>query len=670
MKIKLLKGGGENCMLQTYPDEYQLHLFHDGSYFRGYEIFGAKVISENDVTGVSFTVWAPHAKEVQVVGDFNHWNGTDFSMKKITNEGVWHLFIPHLQEGERYKYKILTQENLELLKSDPYAFYSEVRPNTASIVYSLDNYKWQDQRWRREQKKKDTFKEPMNVYELHMGSWKKKDIEIKDKEMHYEENDINSFYTYREIVDELIPYVKEHKFTHIEVMPLVEYPYDRSWGYQGTGYFSVTSRYGTPQDFMYFVDQCHQNGIAVIMDWVPGHFCKDAHGLYMFDGSPTYEYDNMSVRENPVWGTANFDIGKKEVQSFLISSALFWMDYFHIDGFRIDAVANMLYWELDGNRQENHLAVQFLQKLNHTISTNYPHAIICAEDSTDWPLVTAPPADGGLGFHYKWNMGWMNDVLEYMETDPYFRKYIHNKLTFSMVYAFSDNYILPLSHDEVVHGKKSLLNKMPGDYWQKFAQLRLLYGYMYTHPGKKLLFMGGEFGQFDEWKDMEELDWMVLGYEMHEKMNEFTKDVFSLYKRTKPLWELDHSYEGFQWIDADNADQSIFSFIRKGEQEDDYVVVVCNFTPVTYHDFKIGVPENEYYREVINSDDIKYGGSGQMNKKKLKTIDEGLHNQPCHIEVTVPPLGVSILKPIKKRKGSIKDDEKVHSNAISRGTRK
>ena len=641
-------------MIKTNPSDYQIHLFHDGSYFKSYEVFGAKIITTDEISGVAFTVWAPHARNVSVVGDFNAWDGSNHRMAKLNVEGIWHLFIEGLKAGECYKYEILTQKGELRLKADPYAYYAEIRPQTASIVYSLAGYKWQDSKWQRAQKKKNWQESALNVYELHLSSWKKKDEATKTR---YDENNINSFYTYRELADQLIPYLKDHKFTHVELMPVVEHPYDRSWGYQGTGYYSATSRYGNPHDFMYFVDQCHQAGIGVLLDWVPGHFCKDDHGLYLFDGEPTYDYNHPSVRENETWGTANFDLGKKEVQSFLISNALFWLEYFHIDGFRIDAVANIIYWEPDGVHQKNQLGISFLQQLNKTIRSNYPETLIFAEDSTDYHGVTAPVNEGGLGFTYKWNMGWMNDVLEYMETEEYARKYHHHKMTFSMLYNYTEKYILPLSHDEVVHGKKSLLNKMPGDYWQKFAGLRLLYSYMYTHPGKKLLFMGGEFGQFDEWKDMEQLDWMILDFDLHSKMNVFTKDLFALYKRSKPLWQQDHHPDGFYWIDVDNNEQSIFSFVRQAFDQDDFLIVVCNFTPATYHNYKVGVPAHDRYREVINSDAEIYGGSGQTNsgfkrleKNYIVTIPKAHHNQPYHVEITIPPLGVTILRPVKKRK--------------------
>ena len=618
----------------------QIHGFHEGTYFKSYEVFGAKITTSNGQSGVTFTVWAPHAINVSVVGDFNDWNDLHHPMVKISAEGIWHLFIPDIKAGTCYMYCILARDQQKHLKADPYATYAQIRPGRASIVYELAGYEWEDTRWKQAQKKKDWKKSPLSIYELHVGSWKKKTDQI----------DASAFYTYRELAAELIPYLKAHKFTHVELMPIIEYPYDPSWGYQGTGYFSATSRYGTPHDFMYLIDQCHQAGIGVILDWVPGHFCLDDHGLYLFDGEPTYEYQNPTVRENEVWGTANFDLGRNEVQSFLISNALFWLDYFHIDGFRVDAVANMLYWELDGEHQENHLAVAFLQKLNDTIGTRYPEVLICAEDSTTWPGVTKTVAEGGLGFTYKWKMGWMNDVLHYMQTPLSERKYHHHKLTFGMWYAYSERYILPFSHDEVVHEKKSLLNKMSGeDRWQQFAGLRLLYGYMYTHPGKKLLFMGSEFGQSNEWNEAIELDWQLLDERsgMHVKLNLFTKDLFAFYHRSKALWQQDHKPSGFSWIDLDNDEQSILSFLRYAENGD-YLVMICNFTPMVYHDYQVGVPKHDRYREVFNSDEMKYGGSGLVNKHDLKTIPEAFHQQPCHVKITIPPFAIIILRPIRK----------------------
>lgn len=578
-------------------------------------------------------------------------------MSKINEGGIWTIFIPNLIENENYKYEIISDTGAIYLKADPYAFYSEVRPHTASIIYNLEGYKWNDQKWLKNKRKKNVYEEPLAIYEVHLGSWKKKDEE--------------TFYNYKELAEELIPYVLEHNFTHIEILPLVEHPYDRSWGYQGTGYYSPTSRYGSPYDLMYFIDLCHQNNLGVLLDWVPGHYCKDAHGLYMFDGHPVYEYEDKFARENEIWGTANFDLGKPEVISFLISNALFWMKYYHIDGFRVDAVANMLYWNSGGTTQKNEYAVSFLQKLNEKVFEADSSVFMIAEDSTDWPLVTHETSKGGLGFNYKWNMGWMNDILTYMEAEPSKRKYLHDKITFSLLYAYSENFVLPLSHDEVVHGKKSLLNKMPGDYWQKFAQLRLLLGFLMTHPGKKLLFMGGEFGQFDEWKDLEDLDWELNDFEMHFKMNFYFKELMKLYKRTKPLWQLDHTHEGFNWIDADNKNQSIFSFIRYGKQEDNLLIVVCNFTGEVYENFKVGVPHFTQYTEILNSDSLQFGGSGQINKKKLKTIVKPYHNQTCHLEMTIPPFGISILRPVKTRKGKKNNvaEKTVRSNDSSRRKR-
>lgn len=633
------------------PTDLEIYLFHEGSLYKSYELFGAHVIKQNDVVGTRFCVWAPHARQVRLVGSFNDWNGTNFNLVKVSNQGVWTIFIPENLEGHLYKYEITTNDGNVVLKADPYAFHSELRPRTASIVYDIKGYQWNDQTWRRKKQRKRIYDQPLFIYELHFGSWKKK------------EN--GNFYTYREMADELLPYVMEHGFTHIELLPLVEHPLDRSWGYQGTGYYSATSRYGTPHDLMHFIDRFHQAGIGVIFDWVPGHFCKDEHGLYMFDGAPTYEYDNIQDRENGEWGTANFDLGKPEVRSFLISNALFWMEYFHVDGFRVDAVANMLYWPNREAAQQNPHAVQFLQKLNETVFAHDPGILMIAEDSTEWPLVTAPTYAGGLGFNYKWNMGWMNDILTYMETAPEKRKHVHNKVTFSLLYAYSENFILPFSHDEVVHGKKSLLNKMPGTYEEKFAQLRLLYGYLLTHPGKKLLFMGGEFAQFDEWKDAEQLDWMLFDFEMHQKMNMYVKALLKCYKRCKSLYELDHSPDGFEWIDVHNAEQSIFSFVRRGKKENDLLVVVCNFTSKVYYDYKVGVPLFAKYREIINSDAAKFGGWGNVNAKPVAASKEPFHGKPYHIRMTVPPFGISILRPVKKRgERSVDGKEKVHRHVI------
>ncbi|MBE4908418.1 1,4-alpha-glucan branching enzyme [Bacillus luteolus] len=641
-------------MILTLPTSHDIHLFHEGNLFKSYQLFGAHLTLQNGVEGTQFTVWAPHAAKVNIVGNFNQWEGEHHPLDKINNEGIWTNFFPGLVEGDIYKYEITTDRGDILLKSDPFAFYSEIRPATASVIYNLEGYKWNDRAWQRN--KRSTHDKPLNIYEVHLGSWKVKTD--------------GTYYSYEELSELLIPYVLEHGFTHIELLPLVEHPLDKSWGYQGTGYYSATSRYGTPHGLMYLIDQCHQNGIGVIMDWVPGHFCKDSHGLYLFDGKPTYEYSFSHDRENKVWGTANFDLSKPEVQSFLISNALFWIDYFHIDGFRVDAVANMIYWPTshEGEQRSNPFAIEFLKKLNSAIREFDQSVLMIAEDSTVWPKVTSSVSEGGLGFSYKWNMGWMNDILTYMQASPYERKNLHNKVTFSLLYAFSEKFILPFSHDEVVHGKRSMLDKMPGDYWDKFAQLRLLYGYLITHPGKKLLFMGGEFGQFSEWKDDSELDWNLDDFRMHQHIRAYVKELFKVYKKQRSLYELDNSDEGFEWIDVNNYDQSIFSFIRKGKKENDLTVTVCNFTPETYHEYKVGVPLLSSYKEVLNSDDIAFGGSGQINKGNLIGEEGPYHGKPYHIKMTIPPFGISIVRPIKRRGEKNNDDQKkVRRNAIGRG---
>jgi 1,4-alpha-glucan branching enzyme len=639
-----------------YPTDYQLHLFHEGNLFQSHQLFGAHVFKESDKVFTRFCVWAPNANEVRLVGNFNSWNGEGHDLHRVNNEGVWIIVIDHDLTGCLYKYEITSTQNEKFLKADPYAFYSELRPNTASIVYSLKNYDWQDNHWMYRKQKRNNLSEPQVIYEVHFGSWKK-----------HENGD---FLTYREMAEELIPYVLEHGFTHVELLPLIEHPYDGSWGYQGTGYFSTTSRYGTPKDFMYFIDQCHQNGIGVILDWVPGHFCKDSHGLYRFDGSHIYSYETESDRENKVWGTANFDLGKGEVQSFLISNAFFWIDYFHIDGIRMDAVANIIYWPNSADNQVNPFGIEFLKKLNVEVHEYDPTFVMIGEDSTDFPNVTSPVHYGGLGFDYKWNMGWMNDMLKYMETPPFARASVHTKVTFSLLYAFSENFMLPFSHDEVVHGKKSLLDKMPGDYWEKFAQLRLLLGYMFAHPGKNLLFMGFELGQFSEWKDKEQLDWNLLDYEMHQNVNQYVKQLTKIYKRSKALYELDHTHDGFEWIECNNDSQSVFSFIRKGKTENDYLVIICNFTGVHYPEYKIGVPVQSEFREILNSDHQEFGGAGFVNKKTFMAAEEPFHGKPYSVNVTIPPFGFQIIRPVKKRKERIGyGKEKVRSDAIGRRER-
>lgn len=618
---------------------------------KSYKRLGAHIVEKDGEEGVRFRVWAPNAQNVSVVGDFNEWNGKNHAMEKDNDTGEWLLFIKGLKEGDIYKYEVKKLHGDIVLKSDPYGFYHEVRPDTASVVYNVFDYEWGDVGYRRGKRRHKMYEGPINIYEVHLGSWKRK----KD----------GTFLTYRELAEDLVKYVADMGYTHVEVMPVVEHPYDGSWGYQATGYFSVTSRYGEPKDFMYFIDQCHQNGIGVILDWVPAHFCKDTHGLAKFDGTSLYEYFNETRSENYQWGTLNFDVGRPEVASFLISSAMFFLEEFHIDGIRVDAVSSMLHLDFckeDGEWVENEYggrenleSIEFLRKLNETVFKSNPNTLMMAEESTNWPLVSSPTYLGGLGFNYKWNMGWMNDILEYMETDTIDRKWHHNLLTFSIMYTYSENFLLPLSHDEVVHGKKSLLDKMPGDYWQKFANLRLLYGFMIGHPGKKLLFMGGEFGQFIEWKYDDELDWFIKDYDLHEKIHLYTRKLNEFYKEQKALWQLDLDPIGFEWIDANNSEQSVASFIRRGKKDEDLLVIVCNFTPHTYLDYEIGVPYLGEYEEVFNSDRTEFGGSGVINEDIIIAQEQEIHEMENSIKIKVPPLGVTYLNLKKKKDKKIEE---------------
>lgn len=623
--------------------ETDIYLFHQGTNYYSYKILGCHYINWNGQSGFRFSTWAPHAKNISVVGDFNDWNAESHPLQRITNEGLWGGFFTDIPIGSNYKYAIVTPDDELILKADPYAFLSELRPRTASITSKASNFQWTDVKWKKKKKKYNPYNSPISIYEVHLGTWKKKDGE---------------FLTYRELAHELIPYVKKLGFTHIELLPLLEHPFDLSWGYQITGYYAVTSRYGTPDDFKYFVNECHKHNIGVIMDWVPGHFCKDEHGLRQFDGRPLYEYKDPKKAEKPSWGTLTFDFGRPEVQSFLISNAIYWMEEFHIDGLRVDAVASMMFLNFDRpdweekiynsfGGEENLEALAFIRKLNEVIFERDPSFLMMAEDSSDYPLVTSPTYLGGLGFNYKWNMGWMNDMLRYMKKDPIHRKWHHQLITFSFMYAWSENFLLPLSHDEVVHGKKSLLDKMPGDQWQQFANLRLLYGYMYTHPGKKLLFMGGEFGQYAEWKDKEQLDWHLFDYPLHNQMFQYFKALNHFYKKHSELFELDHNPKGFEWIDPHNIDQSIIAFIRRNKDNEE-LIVICNFTPVVYYDYKIGVPKEGTYIEIFNSDEKQYGGSGQTSECKHFTFPEKWHGFSQHIKVKIPPLAITIYKKIKE----------------------
>lgn len=627
-------------MSNTVLDAQNISLFQDGSHYEAYRYFGAHPVTENDNTpGVRFTLWAPHALRVNVAGDFNGWNTESHCLQFNCITGIWSGFIAGIGAGEKYKYVIVTPEGKIQLKADPYAIYAETRPRTASIIYSPDSYSWSDEKWVKG--RTPLYDKPLNIYEVHPGSWKRKDS--------------GGFYTFRDLAGELIPYVIEMGFTHIELMPVMEHPFDGSWGYQVTGFYAVSSRFGTPEDFMYFVDCCHQKGIGVILDWVPSHFCKDEHGLAQFDGTALYE-----AEENKEWGTFSFNFTKKEVWSFLISNAAFWFDVYHIDGLRIDAVASMLYLDY-GKREgewkpnilggrENLEAVFFMQRLNEIIFRDFPNALMIAEESTSWPLVTKPTYQGGLGYNYKWNMGWMNDLLKYMQLDPQHRKGAHHLLTFSLCYAFSENFILALSHDEVVHGKKSLIEKMPGDYWEKFANLRLMFGYMMTHPGKKHSFMGMEIAQFIEWRFYEELEWKLLGFDMHKNFRNYLRDLNRFYLQEKSLWEYDFDWQGFQWIDANNENQSVLVYLRTANDKSDNLIIVCNFTAVPYEKFRIGVPEKGTYRAVFNSDELKYGGTGKTASKDIKSQKRAWQNRENSLEIILPPLAVICLKPMRKEK--------------------
>ena len=631
----------------AYPpllSDFDLHLFAEGRLYRAYEILGAHLHTVDDVAGVRFVVWAPNALRVSVVGDFNGWDGRRHPMRSRGATGLWELFIPEIPEGSNYKYEIRPRDHdAPLLKADPYAFAAELRPKTASVVRDISRYRWGDRPWMDARANRDPLSSPLSIYEVHLGSW----MRVPEEG--------SRWLTYLELAERLIPYVKDLGYTHLELMPVTEHPFDGSWGYQTTGYFAPTSRYGSPEDFMAFVDAAHQAGIGVIMDWAPAHFPDDPHGLDRFDG--THLYDHVDPRQgyHPDWHSRIFNYGRAEVRNFLLNSALFWLDRYHVDGLRVDAVASMLYLDyarkpgewipnpFGGN--ENLGAIEFLKEFNIVVHREYPGVLTIAEESTAWPGVSRPTYTGGLGFGLKWNLGWMHDMLDYFGHDPVHRVFHQNHITFGLIYAFTENFVLVLSHDEVVHGKKALLEKMPGDNWQRFANLRALYGYMYGHPGKKMLFMGGEFGQWGEWSHDDSLQWHLCQYEPHLGLQRYVRDLNRLHRNEPSLHQADFDWTGFQWIDYSDGGQSAIAFIRKARDTADVVVCVCNFTPVPRHGYRIGVPAPGWYRELLNSDAAIYGGSNVGNGGGVQAEPIPWHGLPYSLSLTLPPLAVLFLKP-------------------------
>jgi 1,4-alpha-glucan branching enzyme len=623
--------------------DFDKYLFGEGTLERAYEKMGAHLAVLDGKQGVQFAVWAPNARQISVIGDFNGWDSEKHKLNS-SDSGVWNLFVPDIGEHTVYKFRIVAQNGDFFDKADPYGFSMEQRPKTASVVADLDNYTWGDSDWVQNRANTQAFGKPMAIYEVHLGSWRKK----TDDEWGLR------YLTYREMADELIPYVRDLGFTHIELLPITEHPLDASWGYQVLGFFAPTSRFGTPQDLMYFIDQCHQNNIGVILDWVPAHFPKDGSGLNYFDGTHLYSHADPRQGEHQDWGTLVFNYDRNEVRAFLTSNALFWIDKYHFDGLRVDAVASMLY--LDYSREdgewvpneyggrENLGAISFLRKMNEAVHGNFPGVVTIAEESTAWPMVSRPTYMGGLGFSLKWNMGWMHDTLNYMSKDPVFRRYHQNDMTFSLLYAFNENFVLPLSHDEVVHGKGSLINKMTGDEWQKFANLRAYFGFMWGHPGKKLLFMGGEFAQWQEWNFAGSLEWAATEAPSHQGVQNFVSDLNNLYKQEPALFEDDFEWTGFTWIDANDSDNSVFSFMRNSKSGDESVIVVTNFTPVVRDGYRVGVPQEGFYKEILNSDSSHYWGGNVGNDGGVQSDSIPFHGYSQSVALTLPPLATIYLK--------------------------
>jgi len=641
------QGGKKSDMHDPYSfpqllTDFDFHLLNEGTHWRLYERLGAHLRTIDGVEGVNFAVWAPNATSVSVVGDFNSWDGRRHPMRKHIPSGFWELFVPGLGEGTLYKFRVRHHDHV-FDKTDPMAFAAEVPPRTAATVIDLDRYHWHDGEWMTRRTQTDWLHQPLSFYEVHLGSWKRPG------------DDPSRWLTYRELAHQLVEYCKEVGYTHIELLPVSEHPFSGSWGYQTVGYYAVTSRYGSPHDFMYFVDLCHQNDIGVILDWVPGHFPRDGHGLSNFDGTSLYEHADPRQGEHREWGTKVFNYGRHEVRNFLVSNALFWFDKYHIDGVRVDAVASMLY--LDYSREdgdwipnkfggrENLEAIEFIKQFNEQAHVQFPGVLTIAEESTAWAAVSRPTYLGGLGFSLKWNMGWMNDTRTYMRHESIHRKYHHDELTFSLIYAFHENFVLPLSHDEVVHGKGSMLDQMPGDLWQKFANLRLLYSYMWTHPGKKLLFMGGDFGQWNEWNYDCSLQWDLMQWGSHRGLLKCVSDLNHLYRREPALYQLDFDWAGFEWIDCHDHENSVLSYVRRAKNADDFVIVACNFTPVPRMNYRLGVPRGGWYEEIFNSDSTYYAGSNMGNAPGIAADDFSTHGRPASISVTLPPLATVVFKP-------------------------